>query len=364
MKSRNLLLVIILSVFFNQTSTAQKLKSGFDKREYIEMLKITTYQVSKEKYKHNIPYPEHFKMVYRSSIMGLDNRWDLWINDDSIAVISIRGTNASSLSWLANFYSAMVPAQGELILNDSLKFNYHVADNPKATVHVGWLAATGFLANDIIPKIDSCYKKGIKNYILLGHSQGGGIDYLLTAHLYDLIKRNILPNDIRLKTYCSAAPKPGNLYFAYDYESTTAGGWAFNIVNTADWVPETPLSIQIVSDINTTNPFTDAKKLFKRQKFPVNLVLKHVYNKLNRPSQKAHRQFEKYLGSKAFKFVHKSLPQFIEPKYANTTNYTRAGNFIILKADEAYYKLFPDSKDNIFVHHFIEPYLYLTEKLP
>ena len=52
MKSRNLLLVIIPFIFFIQSSNAQKLKPGFDKREYIEMLKITAYQVDKHHASH------------------------------------------------------------------------------------------------------------------------------------------------------------------------------------------------------------------------------------------------------------------------------------------------------------------------
>ncbi len=102
----------------------------------------------------------------------------------------------------------------------------------------------------------------------MGHSQGGAIAYLLTAHFYNLQQQGKLPADIRFKTYCSAAPKPGNLYFAYDYETTTRGGWACNVVNAADWVPETPFSVQTVSDFNTTNPFVNAKKGNQQTKVP------------------------------------------------------------------------------------------------
>jgi len=49
---------------------------------------------------------------------------------------------------------------------------------------VGWLLSTAYLSKDILPKIDSMYKSGIKDFILMGHSQGGAINFLLTAHLY------------------------------------------------------------------------------------------------------------------------------------------------------------------------------------
>jgi hypothetical protein len=141
---------------------------------------------------------------------------------------------------LENLYAAMVPANGKLILDNADTFNYCLAPGNKAAVHVGWLIGTAFLSKDIVPKIDSLYKSGIKDLLLMGHSQGGAINYLLTAYLYSLQKQNILPGDIRFKTYCSAAPKPGNLFFAYYFESITENGWAFNVVNSADWVPETP----------------------------------------------------------------------------------------------------------------------------
>ena len=58
--------------------------------------------------------------------------------------------------------------------------------------------------------------------------------------LYEVI------TSLNIKTYCSAAPKPGNLFYAYDFEHITEGGWAFNVVNSADWVPELPSTTQTV----------------------------------------------------------------------------------------------------------------------
>ncbi len=69
----------------------------------------------------------------------------------------------------------MVPAQGELKLSNDFTFKYHLAENPRAAVHVGWLIGVAYLAKDILPKIDSCYKKGIKEFIIMGHSQGGAL---------------------------------------------------------------------------------------------------------------------------------------------------------------------------------------------
>ena len=79
-----------------------------------------------------MPAPERFRPVYRSPVVGLENRWDLWTDGGSTAVISLRGTTTNSTSWLANFYAAMVPAKGELQLDAGEKFTYQLADHPKA----------------------------------------------------------------------------------------------------------------------------------------------------------------------------------------------------------------------------------------
>lgn len=196
-------------------------------------------------------------------------------NTERIAAISIRGTTASSTSWLENFYAAMVPATGSLKLAKDNVFNYQFATNPRASVHVGWLMGLGYMAKDIKLKIDSCYKLGYRDFYLTGHSLGGGISFMLTAYLRMLQKNGQPPVDIRFKTFSSAAPKPGNLYFAYDYEALTAGGWAYNVVNTADWVPESPLSIQTVNDFNKTNPFVNAKSTMKKQPLPKRIVMNY-----------------------------------------------------------------------------------------
>jgi hypothetical protein len=344
-------------------SQSLQLKPGFDKLEYIEMLKITAHQMDTPWTNITIPYPEKCKMVYRSAVTGLDNRWDLWMMQDSIAVISIRGTTRSQTSWMENFYAAMVPAIGSIQMSDHFQFNYHLADNPRAAVHIGWLIGTAFLSQDILPKIDSLYKKGIKQMIILGHSQGGALAYLMSSHISQLQKTNQIPSDIRFKTYCSAAPRPGNLFYAYEYEKMVSDGWGFNVVNTADWVVQTPLSIQALTDFNTTNPFTNVSEVINKQPFPKNWAMKYAYNKLNNVSKRGNRRYEKYLGKMVGKVIQKSLPGYVAPEYAKTFEYVRVGPTVVLIADENYFKLFPDNPDKVFIHHFIAPYLYLANQL-
>lgn len=357
--SRLILFFLLLSTL---SVSAQTLKPGYDKEEYLEMLRITQFQIDTPWQALEVPQPYHHKLAYRSPEMGMKNRWDLWVNGKNDAVISIRGSVGEMLSWLENGYAAMVPAQGSLKISADYTFEYHLADNPMATVHVGWLSGLAFLSKDIMTHLDSCINVGIKQFYLVGHSQGGAINYMLTAYLYDLQKKGRIPADVRFKTYCSAAPKPGNLYFAYDYEYTTRSGWAYNVINPVDWVPEVPFSIQTKNDFNPVNPFTDAKQMIKKQKFPINLFLGIMYNQLMNPPAKAVKNYRKNLGKRAHKMICRTIPDFQMPVYAKNVNYVRTGTTILLHPDETYYSKFPDSKTNIFCHHFIAPYYFLALK--
>jgi hypothetical protein len=338
-----------------------KLLPGFDKAEFLELLKIS-FRQGDSLYNPDLPPPLVYNKIYRSQEMGLDNRWDLWVSDQSLAVISIRGTTVEAISWLENFYAAMVPAKGRLKLSNDFIFDYHLSDDNKAAVHTGWLIATAFLSRDILPKIDSLANKGFREFYIMGHSQGGAIAYLITAHFLNLQKQKLLPDDYVFKTYCSAAPKPGNLYFAYSFENLTKGGWAFNVVNSADWVPESPFSIQTTMDFNPSNPFVNAKSTIRKAPFFKRIAMNYFYNSLDKPTRKANKRFQKQLGKTLGGFIKKSLPEYEEPEYYNSNNYTRAGQNIVLYADSAYYRLFPDNPDNVWTHHMFEAYLYLTEK--
>ena len=356
----------LLFFFFLVTLTVlgQQLKPGFDKDEYKELMLISARTTAVPSYYKDFAEPRSFKMIYQSQPIGLDNLWDLWTNEKNRAVISIRGTTLKPESWLANFYSAMVPAKGELKLNQKEVFQYQLATNPKAAVHVGWLLSMAFLSKEIVPKIKEQYQNGTKEFLIIGHSQGGAISFLLTSYLYNLQQLNQLPKDIRFKTYCSAAPKPGNLYYAYEYEAMTQTGWGYNVVNAADWVPEMPVSIQTLKDFNTVNPFINAKEIIKKQKFPKNLVLKHVLRKLDNPTKKAQKNYEKYLGKMTSKIVKQNIKDFTPPIYYSSNHYVRTGITIVLLPSDEYLKIYPDDPKILFPHHMHPQYLYLLERMP
>ena len=354
---------ILLLLLATSVCNAQLLKPGFDTREYLEMLRISRQQFNDTIKGDHTPVPKQFALVYRSPEGPLKNRWDLWVNNKGIAVISIRGTTKAQESWLENFYAAMVPANGELHLSDSSSFVYHLATNPRAGVHVGWLLGLADLSKTILPKIYWLYQaKNIKNYIIIGHSQGAAIACLLRSYLGDLQNKQLLAQDITIKTYCSAAPKPGNVYYSYDFDYLTRNGWALSVINAADWVPQTPFSIQTIDDFNTPNPFANADEQIKKQPFLKRLYIRHVFNQLKKTPEKAQQTNEKYLGKLAYSFVKQKMPRLKEPVYMHDNSYVTCGVPVILMPDNNYRKQFPDDPKNVFVHHMFWPYYYLAQK--
>ncbi|MFN8155014.1 MAG: lipase family protein [Bacteroidia bacterium] len=352
----------IFFFLFTGPLQASVLKPGFEKREYIDLLKISA-QFMDSSFRYRPAAPEGYTHMLRGSKTGLDNRWDLWKRSDGVMVVSLRGTTRNAISWMENFYAAMVKADGSVQIDSGFVFNYKLAENPRAAIHIGWLIGMASLSREIIPVIDSACKAGTRDLIVTGHSQGGALSYLMTAYLLSLKKQGKLPADLQIKTYCSAAPKPGNLYFAYDFEKAMAGGWAFNVINSADWVPETPASVQTVNDYNTTNPFIVMDDALKRADFKTRVAVKYIYKRMARPTFKAQKKYEKYLGRLVSKFVKKELPGYIAPEYVKSSYYVRTGQQIVLLADDEYYNKFPDNRENVFIHHMFEPYLYLAEKL-
>lgn len=362
---RTFLYLGLVTLLIPITTIAQKnfFTSGYDAGELSELLMVSVRTGSGSNYYSDSNYvaaSSRFTRAYRSPELGLLNLYEIWTDHQQTIIISVRGTLPNPDSWLSNFYSAMIPAKGEIILPGNDTIPYQVADNPLSAVHVGWMVSTTYIGRDLAPRLDSLFKKGYRNILITGHSQGGGIAYLLTAYLRHWQKQGKIASDWKMKTYCTAAPKPGNLYFAYDYEAATRGGWAFNVVNSIDWVPEMPITVQTIQDFNEVNPFTNAKSIIGKQKFPNNWAMRYLYNRLNNPTQKSQRNFEKYLGKLMGKRVEAKLPGLKVPPFVHSINYARVGETIVLLANEAYFQKFPNNPEKIFVHHFHHPYIYLV----
>ncbi len=353
---------LIISILFCCTTVSgQTLKPGFDADEYLGVLRRCAGQVGKS-FRGDIPKETDFDKVYQSPEMGLHNRWELWVNKDhTIMAINLRGTTNDAASLFENFYSAMIPATGSLKPDGINPVEYKFATDPKAYVHVGWTLGLCSMLPDITERLKIWHGKGIKQVIIEGHSQGGVLAFLLTSHIHYKMAEGALPNDLIVKTYCSAAPKPGNLYYAYDFDHFTRGGWAHNVVNAADWVPEMPMTVQTIKDLNQ-DPFAHTRQSLRKQNFLVRYYINHIYKKLDRLTRRTQRKYQKFLGRVLYKQVRKYMADLEQPRYAASCHYVRAGVPVVLIPDEEYRRKFPDTSANIFRDHLFGPYYYLVSK--
>src|SRR5690606_11901574 len=264
-------------------------------------------------------------------------------------------------SILADFYSAMVPAQGKVRLAKDKVFEYKLASSSRAAVHAGFLIGFAFLADDMKSRIDSLYSLGYRNYLVAGHSQGGALTYYVSAWLHHLRNDNIYPG-IKVKTYASASPKMGNMYFAYDYDNVTREGWSYSIVNSDDAVPEMPFTTQQVDiDMNEPNPILGMMKRFDSLPFFKRIIIKGAFNKMIRKAANSSKSYQKYLGRYLHDFVMDALPELEVPEAVNTSYYIRPGVPVSLLVNNRYLERFKVN-DGPYYHHGIIPYRFLLRE--
>ncbi|MDQ3019249.1 MAG: lipase family protein [Bacteroidota bacterium] len=357
----NFFLIALLNFSYSQT----KLKPGFDPEEYKLLLEISARQLDTPWTFVRIPFPDKCKMIYRSDSAGLNNRWDFWVRDDSVGIISIRGTIAAANSWSENFFAAMVPASGSIIIDKDFVFIYKLASSGRASVHAGWLTGLAYLSNSIIEKINEMHASGIKNYLIMGHSQGGAIAYLLTSYLHYLDNQRI-PDDVKFKTYCSAAPKPGNLFYSYDFDYITRDGRALRVYNSEDWVPQTPVSVQTLKDFSEVNPYADKDSIMLKMSFVDKLVFEYIIHRLKDNLNDARNLLDEYFGKMVYnKSISKFLPEFPEPQYSKDAYYYPCGVPVVLMKQGGYDELIKTETKipELFENHMIDPYYFLLNKI-
>ncbi|HRE41814.1 MAG TPA: lipase family protein [Ignavibacteria bacterium] len=357
--------LIILLVYSISVYSQSKLKPGFDPEEYRTLLEITERTVDSSQYTQDIPYPFSCQRVFRSDSVGLNNRWDLWIRDDSVAIISIRGTIMRPDSWSENFYASMSPATGMLNLGNNKLFSYKLAKSNRASVHSGWLIGLAYIGPSIVEKINEYYTKGFKEYIILGHSQGGALTYFVTAYL-NYLDFGTIPSDVKFKTYSSAPPKPGNLFFSYDYDFMTRGGWSIRVYNSEDWVPQTPISVQTLNDFATINPYSDRDSMVKNMNLLDKIIFGYITSKVKNSLDGSKDILKTYMGKDIFKAsISKFLPKLTEPVMADDMYYYPCGVPVVLLASDDYFEYMKThpQPSYLFENHLMEPYYYLLNKI-
>ena len=92
-------------------------KEGFSKQEVRDMVAITNSFTFIDIYNSDEEIiPDGYEKEYTSGVFGMDNRYQIYTRED-FAIINLRGSTDKKVSWLENFYSAMIPAKGVITIS-------------------------------------------------------------------------------------------------------------------------------------------------------------------------------------------------------------------------------------------------------
>ncbi len=356
--------LMVLGIFM--TSFAQQKTfnfiPGFNAQECDEMLKINSAFTDTIKGNKFLGFLNGYSFISRSKSVGLDNVVDFWLRADSTVIISLRGTTKDPKSLLSDFYCAMIPAKGKVILSSTDTIRYHLADDDRAAVHAGFLVSFAYLCKEISPKVDSLYHKGYHKYLVTGHSQGGSISIYVTAWLAYLKKQGTYP-ELVIKNYATAPAKMSNMYFAYDYQHITHSNQAFSLISNVDPVPEMPFTTQqLATDMNKPNPFITIYEHVGNLSFFKRIILKNAFKSMERKAEKSSKAYQKYLGKTVEKMVKTALPGLQLEPMANTTHFVTPGVMVALIADENYERHFKNEINKSLFHHSYEAYSFLLKQ--
>ncbi|HET8963949.1 MAG TPA: hypothetical protein VFM99_08635 [Chitinophagales bacterium] len=360
------LFIIICSPVGCKAQSSMDLKPGYDKDELLAIMPAMerTYD-SEDIGGFKTPSPKNMKQVFRSRISPLMNRFDVWLTNDKKAVITIRGTiiDSEAMSSAAVLYSLMAPANGRIKVSDSSWFEYKLAELPDAGVHLGMLLGLYFMSDELVDQLHIQYQSGVKDFIIMGHSQGSGNSLLVTSYLWYLRKDGKLPADMRFKTYSIATPKTGNLQYVYDYEKLTAGGYALSLNNVIDWVPSVPMTFQSKQDFPEVSPFRNLKGFLLEANYSPGPNFDKRFEEFSKFIPEVVTQITQIIHENIFPKIAGAMPGYIEPECLQSFNYERSGLSVPLVPDEEYYKLFPNDpeKFNIWENHSVYPYYILIK---
>lgn len=347
--------LILLTVF--NTLCFSQVKPGFDKREVRDMIAICNSFTFLDIYNTDVTIiPKGYKKIYTSGVFGMDNKFQLY-QKDKVVVINLRGSTDKKVSWIANIYSAMVPAAGTINIAGE-DFNYCFARDTNAAVHGGYALAIAYLHRDLLYHISNLNRNGIYDFIITGHSQGGAMANILRAY-FENLSDSVLAGENNFKTIAFAAPMVGNKAFALEYnEWFSNNNTSFNIVNPADPIPKFPASY------NDSDYLSDNLEALISDKESFDFK-KMATDGLFMLFEKEITQSVKRLGYSASAQISRELGPVTMPEYIDDFNYQILKNRIEIPPVE-YPKMLKDSSiiqnDSLMAIYTIGPDGHFTNE--
>ena len=240
--NKSIRVIIFFSFALSNISTAQ-IREGFDPEEAKSLIAICNSFTFIDLFgSDTLIIPGNYRKVFTSEVIGLDNLFQVY-ESNNIGVINFRGSTTETSSWLENFYSAMIPAEGIIKINGN-NHPYKFANDTSAAVHSGYALAVVLLSPVIIEQIKELNAKGIYQIYITGHSQGGALAHMIRAYLANLQEGDISSINT-FKTYSFANPMCGNEEFSIEYnELFVERNMSYSVINPADLVTKMPMHFQ------------------------------------------------------------------------------------------------------------------------
>lgn len=279
------------------------------------------------------------------------NAWLLYKGRGDFAgayAIAVRGTVFSNQPSAVED-AIFQPVIAEQFISKAVQFS----DYGDAMLHSGFAHATFTTMLDdrygVLRVLnDNKVPAGSRLYIV-GHSQGAAMATLVHAFMHYGLRNDEMSDKpafglkgmrYKLKSYVFAQPKPGNYAFASDFTRITQGtDSAIVINNDIDPVPQVPLTIQALSDLD--NDFIGKAKPVRALDTlgglgaGIRSVLAAIAEPLTKKSAEGYGYFYRY----------EDIRPLGEDKVGNSWNFVPAGHVIMVYGTASH----PD--DLFFQHH-------------
>ncbi|MCH2231551.1 MAG: lipase family protein [Crocinitomicaceae bacterium] len=316
------ILLITLAMALSLSRAVAQLNSGFRPEEAKELIAIcNSYTYLNLEGNDSEIVPNGYNRIYDSPVYGMDNKFQIYAKGKT-GVINFRGSTDKKSSWLENFYSSMIPVEGEVIIGGR-KFDYKLGKDTSSGLHSGYLLGLAYLHEDLIRQVKNLNKKGIYNIYITGHSQGGALA-ILTRSYFHYLPVSKMSRKNKFKVYAFAQPMVGNREFIAEYDRLFSNKeMSYAMINSADAVPKMPLSYNDSTLVRDGIIALISKdKVVDKSQFIKDGLISMFQTKLTGTVSK--------FGKSVAKQIEKELGEVKLPEPINDINYSQVGNLMHL----------------------------------
>ena len=314
---KNIFVILCLTMIYSFSYS--QIQPGFDEEEAIDLIRLCNSQTFKDLYGSDEQIiPDDYQLIYASTPNMMDNMFQVY-RKGKIGIIHFRGSTSHPNSWIENMYSAMIPAKGKMTIFNEER-DYVFAEEDSAGVHSGFVLGVIMMIEDVISQIDRLSSKGVSDFIITGHSQGGALAVLTHAYLENQNNQKI-EKDIKFKMYAFANPMVGNTEFVSEYNRRfVEEELAFRIINPKDIVTSMPISYSDGSLVSANDVFSwiTGEKEFNYKELGIEFIMRKFKGGITAYINKSNQLIDKVIS--------KQTGDIKLPEYMNDIQYVSIDN--------------------------------------